>query len=417
MPHRLHLRPLRADDHLPVQALFARQGWPQRSRAGWDWALFDAPERRVTGVPAGWVLESAGGVVGFLGNLPQRLWCQGRPVTAATCTALLVDAAWRGQGGALLRAFSTQTGTRLLYSATANPLSAPLYRMYRYQAQAAPGLDEARRWVADGGAFLGQALQTQAQRLGLGAAWPARLGRRPWYRVRRVLGWLGWPAAPTAERSPQPAGQVLRWQPPPGLDMRSADTPLPGPCGDAWQAWWAQMLVAQPGLQADRRPATLAWRLADPDLAERLAVWLLHDAGGRMQGLALARAVTPARPAAPRVEILDWCVLPDAPLPAQATLLAAVGDWAAHLGLPFMEAKRFTGVARQQLAALGGRVIGLPGEANWCVARPGDPPLEPADWSMTGIDSDDWFCSHREGLIADPVVPASAEVASAGEPA
>lgn len=396
--HRLQLRILRADDHASVQALFARQGWPLRSRAGWDWALIDAPGRQATGAPPGWVLEAGDTVVGFLGNLPQRAWQGGLPRHIATCSALLVDVDWRGQGAALLRAFSTQAAMPLLYSATANPFSAPLYRLFRYLPQQAAGLDLARRWVADGGAFVDQALQHQAGRVGL--VWRRRLmpqrGVSRW--LRPVLACAGWPPAPTVSRDSVHRCRVQRWQPPARGAPAGAEAEA---VAVAWPAWWSRLCASVPDLLTDRQPATVAWRLADPDLAEPPAVWLLHDPADAMLGLAMARAVVPGAPAAPRAELMDWCVLPGTPAAAQAMLLAAVADWAAERGLPFVEAKRFSGAAGAQLAALGGRTVALPAEANWYLLRPDAAAVDPSCWGMTGIDSDDWFCSHRHDLGAD----------------
>jgi GNAT superfamily N-acetyltransferase len=418
MTQRLQLRPLLAQDHAAVQALLARQGWSQRSLAGWRWALFDAPQRLAPGLAAGWVLEGAGGIVGFLGNLPQRLWLAGQPLPAATCTALLVDPAWRGQGTALLRAFSTQAGVRLFYSATANPLSAPLYRAFRYQPRSEAGLDRTLRWVADSRAFASHALRQQLQRrgwVGLAKAWPAAPlalhgpaaadpaaaqapgpspGPATGQWLRPLLAGVGWPAVPAHRPSQAHASRVLHWQP----QAQAGHDPATSAQRSRWQTWWLRMLAAHPGLLADRQQDTVAWRLADPDLADSLAAWLLHDAQGGMLGLALARAVSPAAPAAARAELLDWCLLPQTPPAAQASLLAAVGDWATRRGLPFVEARRFSGLALQQLAGLGGRAIALPQDANWTLVPPGQPLIDPATWSMSCIDSDDWFCSHQHAV-------------------
>lgn len=414
MPHRLQLRELQLQDHAAVQALFARHGWPLRSLAGWRWALFDAAQRPADAV-AGWVLQGPEGIVGFLGNLPQRLWQAGQPVPAATCTALLVDTAWRGQGAALLRAFSSQAGVQLLYTATANEFSAPLYRLYRYQQRGEAGLDRALRWVADSQAFARHALQTRLhRRLGAlagsrpgpatPAPAPAAAGPRPQW-LRAPLRWAGWPAVPALPGPDAAAGgawQVMRWPAGAGAAGQAAAEPLSA----RWQQWWESLLQAHPGLLADRQQGTLAWRLADPDLAGQLAAWLLLDSEGGMQGLALARAVAPAPPAAPRAELLDWCVLPHCPPAAQARLLATVGQWATQAGLPFLEARRCSGLALQQLAALHARSVPLPGQANWTLQPGAAAAADPAGWSMSCIDSDDWFCSH---LHERPLPPTAGE--------
>jgi GNAT superfamily N-acetyltransferase len=403
MPHRLQLDLLQVQDHAGVQALFARQGWPQRSLAGWRWALFDAPQRPAADSPAGWVLRGPGGVVGFLGNLPQRLWQDGQPLPAATCTALLVEPEWRGQGAALLRAFSAQSDVRLLYSATANVFSGPLYALFRFEERSEPGLNQSLRWVAHGGAFAGHALRQawlrrrRAAPAGPGEPAPSAGRPRPVWAggpasslLRPARALLGWPAVPAAGRAAGSA-RIRRWHP--------ADTgTAPAQAHDLrqrWQAWWSRMLAAHGGLLADRQQDTLAWRLADPDAADSLALWLALDEHEDLLGLALARAVAPAAPAAPRAELLDWCLLPSTPGPAQAALLAAVGRWAMQRGLPFVEARRCSGLALQQLARLGGRAVPLPAQANWTRARPGaEAVADPSRWSMSGIDSDDWFCSH-----------------------
>ena len=419
MLNRLHLRPLKEHDHAGVQALFARQGWPQRSLAGWRWALFDTPPRQDCEAPSGWVLESQEGIAGFLGNLPQRLWHAGQPLPAATCTALLVDTHWRGQGSALLRAFSTQAGAQLLYSATANALSAPLYQLFRYQLRREEGLNVALRWVADSGAFASHALRLQLQRQGWLAHAAALPGPQPALQpagqprpsiarrwLRPLLAAAGWPAAPAVHQGHTHAPRVQRWLP------QASALHGPDPCAlrAQWHAWWARMLAAHPGLLADRQQDTLAWRLADPDLANNLAAWLLHDAHGEMLGLALARAVAPAAHAAPRAELLDWCLLPHTTLAAQAALLAAVGDWAAQRSLPFVEARRYSGLALQQLANLGGRAVVLPDQANWTLAVPQTPPDMASSWSMSGIDSDDWFCSHQYAARTQPATQQLAAV-------
>jgi hypothetical protein len=382
---RTRLRAVRRDDHAAVKALFERHQWPVRSAAGWEWALFDNPAREAADADAGWVLEHGDGVVGFLGNLPVLCRHDGAPVWGATCTAYLVDDAHRAHSTRLMRAFAAQPGAAFLYSATANAHSAPVYKGFHFQRATQPQAHQRLRWLAHESAAA-RALSERRGCPGLGPL--AKALGTAWGAVRQSL-----------RRATAHDGCVVE-------RLRAADLALPR--DSHWQAtWnaWARALWSRPGLWVDRSAATFAWRMGDPDLASDLHLWAVRDAQGRMQGMCMARELHPLGDGAPRAELMDWALLSHAPRNAAVTLLNTVITWARSRQLAFVDAKRWTGMPAEQLAALSPRVESLPDDGVWMLINrtPGLPELpEWPRWGMTGADSDDWFYTHRLTVDGNP---------------
>jgi hypothetical protein len=407
------LRPLDPDDHGAVQALFARHGWPQRSLAGWHWALWESPTHRELKAAAGWVLDCDGKVVGFLGNLPQAYHHQGQRIWGATCTAYLVEAEFRPYAVQLMRAFAAQPGVHFVHSATANAASAPVYRLYKFKPWPAPGVTTALRWVANDTELARYGLQQLTRR------WP---GPATGGALRRWVGQVATASGPVLSL----ARRVVGWAHPPSTNFDgsvqllsaqdlSASPATPGPPTNGhgagfWTGWdaWALTATAPQELVLDRSEATLRWRLADPDLQPDLALLRLSDRRGHMLGMCLLRDAACNPWAAPKAELVDWATLPGTPVAAQATLLATALRWAAARGLPLLDAKRYTGARARDLSALGAAHATLAPDANWL--RINESTLADSlwadtdTWGMTGADADDWFNTYR-CLSAPPPGP------------
>lgn len=367
------IRVLRPDDHSAVQALFERHGRPVRSRHGWDWALFNNPARVALSAPAGWVLTSAGGVVGFLGNIPTAYWLDGQRIWAATCTSYVVDEPHRTHSVLLMRSFAAQPGVSLVHAATANPHSAPVYRLYRFKPAADSRVDQELEWVANERVRVHHRLE--------------QLGGN-------ALSWLAWPAAPVLS--------LGRWLGGPGRvawgnrDLR-VEPVRAHRLAEEWDAWAAE-LGAHPGLTLDRSAHTLAWRIGDPDLAEDLVLLALRGPSRKLLGMCLLRLIARQRGELPAAELMDWAVLPGALRDDTSVLLFHAVHWARLRGAAVLRARRFAGTAADQLGILNPQVNLLSPDANWLLAR--DAALatrlgQAHTWSMTGLDGDDWFDTHR----------------------
>ncbi len=388
---RTRLRAVQAEDHAAVQALFARHGWPLRSREGWDWALINNPARVSVGADAGWVLEHGDQVVGFLGNLPLRYRYNGLPVWGATCTSYLVDEAHRAHSTRLLRAFAAQPGAAFVFSATANPHSAPVYRAFRFVPSPQPRAQQRLRWWAS----KGTAAQHLVRHAGLGLVSP--LARWAWAVSDHLH-----------QRHDLRAAQALA----PGLHLdRLLATDLSQARSSHWSGtWdrWCSTLNNRPGLWQDRSAATMAWRLSDPDLADDLALWALRDGDGRMLGMCLVRRLPAEGRSPPKAEVMDWAVLPAASSACTSLLMLNVRVWARNQGLAVIDAKRFTGEPAEQLENLHPQRQDLPADAVWLLPHHGrglvELPTAPTWplWNMTGCDSDDAFNTHRRHIRPVP---------------
>jgi len=374
---RVRLRPVTLEDAEGVTLLFERHGWPLRSRNGLSWALFDNPARLAVQAEAGWVLESAGQVVGFLGNVPGAFTADGRKTLGATCTSLLVDDAHRARSTSLIRAFTAQPGMAFVYSATANANSAPLYKSFSFSPCPDVRANQRLRWMTSKSAMVRALLE----RMHLGWIVPRSATAQVSRLARAALA----PDLPNGGRAGLHVDPV-------GLadltDERSSN------CRDAWNRWSAQM-AAVSGLQADRSAQTMAWRMSDPDWpADAQALWALRDSEGNMLGLCMARRLPHRRGQPSKAELMDLALLPGSSVEAAAQLLGAARRWAGSQGAAVLDAKRWTGLTAVQLASLGARCQALPSDALWLRIHRHTVESQPLDWalwSMTGCDSDDWF--------------------------
>lgn len=365
---RVELRPLTEGDHAAVQALMHRTGWPQRSQAGWLWALRDNPARLALGAdtPLGWVLSDGSRLLGYLGNLPQQYVCDGQWLMGATCTSYVVLPEARAHSASLMRALFSQKGVDLAYTTTANEHSGPVYQLYKAQTLNDPGLQETRVWVGDLGATARQALN----KLHLGWMKPCV----PWLTpamswVQRGLG-LASPPPPTFKGEVRPTD-------PAAIDAR-------------FDQLWLQ-LQAQPGLWLDRRAATLRWRLSDPD-QPGLSLLAAQDAHG-LAGWIISTRYQGDPGLAGRRYVLDLAWRPDCP-EAVGALLQAVCAQARDEGLALVEAFRFAGPLGAALASQGGHVRPVPGASHWVrhlARRPDYPVKADTPWALGGMDGDFWF--------------------------
>ena len=343
---RVSLRAVTVNDAQAVLAFLARHGHPARSEAGWRWALIDNPTRVALGTDAGWLLESKGSVVGFLGNLPLRYLQDGLAVWGASCTVPVVDADARAHGVRLLRAFATQPGAALV---CAQPGSEPLEHVFSGLGFEPQGRDQSE----------GELLR-----------WP--LGKaRPWLEalrhgpIQRLKAWAQRRNFGPDDQAQDPTGPLYRVH---GL---SADE-LHGTCPSHWpQTWneWANRYWSRPGLWAERSAYLMSWRMSDPDAGSRLGLWAVLDDNGRMLGMAMVRLRPAANDDSPRAELLDWAVLPQAPASASGALLLEVQRWALQHAALSVDAAGFSGEALDQLRALQPSVLGACYVDAWVLNR------------------------------------------------
>lgn len=381
-------RPFQLTDTPAVNRLHAEVWWHERSPEGWRW-LADNPARQANQAPLGWVVADAQDrASAFVGNFVQRFWIGDRSILGASGFSIIVPPEQRGAAPRLVRTLMRQPDCGFRYTLNANPKAARLYPRLGLSPCPEVGHDLKLSWIINPvtcawGRFLRGAVHRSpglAERLG-----------------ERLM-------SPQAARA---ASRTLH------------DLPLPLPAGIRWlgdlsdgsafSRFWDE-LRGQGRLIADRSPATLRWRMADPELTST-PLLLSREQDGGIQGYAQAvmSKGSPIEP--PALEILDLIALDRAP-DAVAALMQALLDLAPRLGVARV---RLQVVNAALLAALGPLARSARREGGWghCHAQ-FDAELEEAgrDWRPTPFDGDYAFCLRPMPIGAHAALDRS----SPGEP-
>lgn len=356
----MNLRPVAQPDFTGIQALHRQVGWPERSLAGWRW-LFDNPARKALGAPAGWVVEDENGeLLAHIGNMIQRFRSRGRILYGATGFSIIVSPAAKGASRSLIRVFLKQPGVFAAYTLNANALSQPLYGPFGMQAWPHP---------------------THALKLN----WPVAIA--PLLVSRFLKMALGIAPGPVSRMGEQLMNDRLGRAP--RLVMADGVEILTD-LGDnsPYAAFWAR-LAAEDRVIADRSPAALRWRLADPDQTTAPLMFAFRR-NGMITGYAMAVLAKNNILEPPVLEILDIQALENdtVAIPAlMKTLIAAAR--------PRGAAKvRLQMVAPQTLTRLGRFAKSARHEGGWghChVLFASDGP-DVSTWSPTPYDGDYGVC-------------------------
>ena len=355
------VRTIEDDDHEALNTLHRSVGWPRRSPAGWRW-LAGNPARLEADAPAGWLLEADddGAPCGMTGNFVQRFHRAEDTLYGATGFSIIVTPRARGNSGKLLRTFAEQPGVFARYIFNANPASSPLYKRHGMVAWPPTTHDLKLSWRIDSLACAGGRLWREVDR-----------------RAPRLID-------PTQERLLNGRlGDVESLTLPTGVAVLS-DLTDRSRYGDFWSA-----LRGEARLIADRSPATLRWRLSDPDLTLR-PLLLGFNAGKSITGFAMAMMSkgNPIEP--PMLEILDLVALKDEPRAIPALMEALLKN------------ARMLGAAKVRIQTLNDHLLKRLGplaqtakrEGGWghCHVRfePDTPGAE--TWTPTPFDGDYGIC-------------------------
>lgn len=357
------VRPIRPSDHAALNRLHRSVGWPERSNAGWRW-LADNPAAREIGAPAGWVVaDDLDEPAAMLGNFVQRFHLGSRRLHGATGFSIIVPEARKGASRVLIRAFLAQPDLFARYTLNANARSAPLYGLFGLKQWPEETHSLKLSWIVDRATCLRGRLLRRIWG-GISAERAVRLGERLMNRRLFQPRPLALPADVVAVRD---------------LSDRSA-------YGDFWRA-----LTREDRLLADRSPAMMRWRMADPD--QTLApVMLASMRQGRIVGVALAMMTKTSLIEPPCLDIVDLIALKDAP-GAIPTLTACLIRNARGLGAAKVRLQAVTPAMLEALGELGRRARR---EGGWghCHALIDDPALAAA-WAPTPFDGDYGVCARH----------------------
>lgn len=354
------VREVQNRDWRAINALHRSVGWPERSEAGWRW-LNANPARHEAGAVAGWILRSeTGEAAGFAGNLVQRFWRDEDVLYGTSGYSIIVAPHARGHSRMLLRAFAEQSEMFACYTFNANPKSSPLFPRYRLRPW--PPVTHATKlsWRVD----------TLACARG-------RLWREIDRRAPRLID-------PTEERLMNPRlGRQGDLDIPRGVAILT-DFADRSRFADFWKA-----LLSEGRIVADRSPATLRWRLSDPDRTLDPLI-LSFNRGNTIVGYAMAVMAKVNVIEPPVLEVLDLIALRDEPC-ALPTLMETLLANARGMGAAKV---RIQVVNPDMLRRLGPLAGSARREGGWghCHARfaPGVEGTE--SWAPTPYDGDYGVC-------------------------
>lgn len=117
----------------------------------------------------GWVLEDAGRIVGFFGNIPQVSYFEGRAVKVSSARAWAVDKEYRNHTPRLCNAFFGQDNADLVLISSANAPAGKRCLEFGGSAMPQPGYGEILYWVLDASGFLRAGLKKKGH--GGAASW------------------------------------------------------------------------------------------------------------------------------------------------------------------------------------------------------------------------------------------------------
>jgi len=155
------LRAATFDDCVEATALLVRLGltMPEGNeaiRAYFNnlWNTNPAIQAAKSNPALGWVLEDAGKIVGFFGNVPLLYEFAGQPVIVSDASLWGVDENYRTEAPRLADAYFGQTNVDLLMVTTAIKPTRRIFERHGASMVAQPDLDQVLFWVIDGGGFV-----------------------------------------------------------------------------------------------------------------------------------------------------------------------------------------------------------------------------------------------------------------------
>jgi hypothetical protein len=122
----------------------------------WQRLWIDNPALQIEGtsVARGWVLEDAGRMVGFFGNIPLLYDYGGRPIVVAGASQWGVEKEYRGETPRLAEEYFTQKNAALLLVTTGIKPTGRIFARYGGFPVPQPGCDQVLLWVLNPREFL-----------------------------------------------------------------------------------------------------------------------------------------------------------------------------------------------------------------------------------------------------------------------
>ena len=303
------LREVTFEDYQAVDALKRRWGLTSDSLENWKrlWNCNPALAQIQAKLPNGWVLESDGKIVGYLGNIVFLYRFGDRTLIAATSSGFVVDPPYRAVSVSLIAAFYRQKSVDLFIATTAIESVGKIARAFKSDPLPQPDYETVMFWVLQSYPFVKAVLK----KLDLNAA------------LLKMGGAVGCVAVAGDKIARQ------RW-PRKSSDRLVVTTINVGQIGDEFESLWIEKLAEGKRLLADRSPATLRWHFDIPGDRGGTRVLCCRE-NGQLVGYAVIRDNFNQRNGPQRSVLADMLVKKDEPAVIRS-LIAAAYQHAKHSG-------------------------------------------------------------------------------------
>jgi hypothetical protein len=319
------LREAQFSDFDAVQALKRRWSLSEDSLENWERLWHRNPALTTNSVdrPIGWVLESNGRLVGYLGNISQTYHFGGKTLTAVTGSGFVVEPTYRAVSLSLIAAYYRQKCVDLFLTTTAIETVGKIARAFRSAPLPQRDYDTVLFWVLQPYPFA----QALMKKLNLGP----------------VLSYVGGLLASCAVEADKLLNR--RWPRRSSATLSMSEITV-NEIGDEFQTLWTKKLRDGTRLLADRSPAALQWHFQIPGDKGTARVICCHEKG-ELVGYAVIRHEPPNQTSGLRRSIIaDMLVLQDDPAIVRALLVAAYGS-AKRAGSHVLEVLGFPHSIRQ----------------------------------------------------------------------
>lgn len=316
----------------------------------------------------GWVLEASSGIVGYLGNVPQRYFLSERPLLAAAARGFAVDEGYRSHSLRLAAAFFSQGSVDLLLNTTANQPTASVFQLCKAERVPQADCDLAMFWITDA-AGVAEAFLKQRQ------------STSTWSSVGAVvLGPLLNAEGAFRGRTPKPPTNRL-----------ATDIVTPRELNGEFEDLWRRTLKTRVGvLLADRSLETLTWHFGARNTDRRRPQFIRVRHSGRLAGYLTLTTEDSDEIGLKRCRVADLIVDNDDPEFVDA-LLSAAFDAARERGAYVLEVVGYPADLRSRFRQSHPHTRQLPSWPYWYKAIDRDLSRRlcaAAPWYVTPYDGD-----------------------------
>lgn len=266
-------------DYEKIAALTIRNDLGTKTREKWEHLWIENPiYKKLRDWPIGWVVEEAGEIAGFLGNIPLSYRFKGREILASSIHAFSLDVSHRGQGLLLVNRLLETAGVEYFVGSTANANSSKVLDRLGIARLPVGDWASSAYWITNYDGFVSSALS-----------------RKGWPRSAAAFATLGLKAHDKMK---------------PSWPRQSHDLHRQTSFDERFDVFWQELLAAYPNrFLATRSREVLDWHF-EPSLQQNAAWVLTHEINSRILAYAVFQRQDSREINLQRFRLVDFQALP-----------------------------------------------------------------------------------------------------------